>query len=194
MAFQENAPRQAHFPTPSAERGAVPVVDIPEHEAPEKHAEPVEDHEPHFPERFDVTLVFVALALLREHRKSHLLPCQAVELSRSTPLGAQRHLHRVHASEHDGGREDRVGILVEERVLDVVVVEGDEYGQSREHHTQDHAQNCRPRVGEQSVAHQTSGVDHRELVHQLHRVYKASHGQQLIDRMSELTEVVSEAV
>jgi len=78
--------------------------------------------------------------------------------------------HDVHGSEqHDGG-QDRVGVLVESRVLEVVVVGRDEDRKTREGNSKDGRERLCALVLEARPEHEASGVDHGELVDELHGV------------------------
>lgn len=87
-------------------------------------------------------------------------------------IGSQVQLHDVHTPQQHKRGQDGVGVLVESRVLEVVVVGGDEDGQG----DGEEAEQERDRVGagvrEGGPEHEAGGVDHRELVDQLHRVFE----------------------
>lgn len=59
---------------------------------------------------------------------------------------------------------------MERRILQVVVIERDEDGERGEPERQAEREAAGARVRERGVAHEAGGVDHRELVDELHRV------------------------
>ena len=83
----------------------------------------------------------------------------------------QAELHHVHASEKDDSGQERICVLMEGRVLQIVVVERDEDGEGDQTKGKEKAELSRLRVGEGGVTHQTRGVNHRQLVNELHRIY-----------------------
>lgn len=122
MALQEDSPWQTHRAAPQADLGAELVVQIPDEEPAEEHAQSVRDHKPHRLEGLHIPHVLVMLSFLGRHLLAPLLPIQAVFLARVAPSRPQRHLHGMHAAEDNSCRKNGVGILVEDGVLEVVVV------------------------------------------------------------------------
>ena len=59
---------------------------------------------------------------------------------------------------------------MEDRVLQVVVVERDEDGEGDKRKSEIEAEEARARIGEGSVTHDTGSVNHGEFVDELHRV------------------------
>jgi hypothetical protein len=72
------------------------------------------------------------LTLLGRYWETLLLALQAIFLAGVAPLGTEGCLHGVHAAEDDDNCQESLGILVEYRVLEVMVVKGDEDCQTEE--------------------------------------------------------------
>lgn len=176
MAFKENTPGKPHGLTPLSNRREELIVQAPDGKPTQKHGQSIPDHKPHGFQYLQITNIRVVLMFFGRNWQSLPFQRQAVFLARLPPFRSKGHLHGVHAPDHHYGREDRVRILVEIRILQVVVVEGDENGQRRERNAQDHADAVWPRVRKGRIAHQTRSVDHGKLIDQLHGVY-AKHGQ-----------------
>lgn len=170
MTFQENTPRKTDLLAPASQRGAELVVKGPDEEASQEHAQSVDDHEPHRLQRLHVPHVLVVLSLLRRDGQTLPLALQAVLLARLAPFRAERHFHRVHAAQDDNGGQERVRVLVEDRVPEVVVIQGDEDRETGQEDCKKDPDPGRSRVREGCVAHQTRRVDHGELIHQLHGI------------------------
>lgn len=164
MSLQEDTPGQAHLTAQLANLRAEVVVQIPDKEPTEEHAQSVHDHKPHRLESLHVAHVLVMLAFLGRHLFAPLLPLQPVLLARVAPFRPKGHLHGVHAAQDNDRGQDRVGILVEHWVLEVVVVECDEDGQSEEGDREEESHTRGARVGERGIAHQAGRVDHGQLV------------------------------
>ena len=171
MTLQENAPRQPHDLAPPADLRAERIIQIPDEKAAEEHGQTISDHKPHGFEDLGVADVLIVLVFLGRHLDSLLLAGETVFFPRAPPPRAQRHLHGVHAAQDDDNSQDSVRVLVENGVLEVVVVQGNEDSQAREGDGQEETDAGWSRVGERGVAHQTGCVDHRQLIDQLHGVY-----------------------
>lgn len=115
------------------------VVQIPDEKAAQEHAQSVNDHEPHCLESLRVALVLEMLALFARYLETFLLARQAVFFEGVAPPRPQACLHGVHATQDDDCGQESVGILVEDRVLQVVVVEGDEDCETEEGDGEDEA-------------------------------------------------------
>lgn len=91
-----------------------------------------------------------------------------------TVIWPDANFHDVHRpQQHDGG-QDRVSILVESRVLEVVVVSRDEDGKPSEGDPEDGREGLGALVGETGPEHEAGGVDHGELVDELHGVFEGA--------------------
>ena len=92
-----------------------------------------------------------------------LFPALAVERTNAD-------FHDIHRAQQNDRGQDSVSVLVERRVLQVVVVSRNEYRQTRQRETQQSAESLLALVLESRPEHQAGGVDHGELVDELHRV------------------------
>lgn len=86
--------------------------------------------------------------------------------------GTEDCLHDIHAPEDNCARQGSIGDLVEHRVLRHVVIDGDEGGESGEGQSDKQARGLGPRVREGRERHDAGGVDHGQLVGQLHGVFQ----------------------
>ena len=80
--------------------------------------------------------------------------------------------HQVHAAEDDDRCKKRVRVLMKGRVLQVVIVQGDEGSESNERACKHEANVLRPSMGECRIAHKAGSIDHGKLINQLHRVFQ----------------------
>lgn len=168
MALQQQTPRQADLVAPLAQLRAVDIVEIPDGEAAQEDAEAPGDHDPHLAQDLAVALLLARdLGLLRGRRG--VARAHALVLEVAPPVvGPQVQLHDDHGADQHDGREQRVRVLVEGRVLQVVVVERDEDGQGGDAQTQGPFDQQRAAVFEGRPCHQAGRVDHGQLIHQLH--------------------------
>lgn len=146
MSLQENPPRQAYLPAPHPNLRTEVVVQIPDEKATQEHAQSVNDHEPHRLENLQVALVLEMLPLFARYLETSLLARQAIFFEGVAPPGPQACLHGVHAAQDDDCGQESVGILVEDRVLQVMVVEGDEDCETEEGDGENEADNPCTRV------------------------------------------------
>ena len=126
VQLEEEAPRHADASAPGAQRGAVDVIHAPQREAAEEDRHAEADEEPHVLQDVAVALVQVCLLFVGFEGVAVPLPDLAVLFFAPSPGRPQNGLHVVHAPEDDEDGQCGVHVLVEGRVLDVVVVRGDE--------------------------------------------------------------------
>ena len=170
MTLEENTPGKSHDLAPLSNLAAEVVVQIPDEEPAKEHAQSVPDHKPHRFESLHVTDVLVVLVFSGRNRQALLFASHAVFFARTPPFRTKRHLHCIHTSQDHDGSQDRVCILVEHGVLQVVVIESDENGQRSQGNSQNHTDARWSRVGKGRIAHQARGINHGELINQLHRI------------------------
>ena len=132
MPFKEDTPRKANISTPATEAGTEIVIQIPDPEPPKKHAQSIDDHKLHSFQNRKVSRVFGFLSLLRWDEQSTLLASQTVFFRRPAPSRTESDFHRVHTPHDDDDGQDGKRILVEDWVLQVMVVQGDEDSQASE--------------------------------------------------------------
>lgn len=182
VSLEDDAPGQADFPSPAAQGAAELVVQGPDGEAAEEDAQAEPDHGPHGAQDLEIARVLAQL-LPRHRRAVDLLRLLVVAQRRRVlrgraPLGlergAQAHLHDVHAPQQDDSGQQGVHVLVEGRVLQVVVVAGDKGGEAEQEDAEQLGVEARLAVGEGGVEHQAGGVDHGELVDELHGVLEGA--------------------
>jgi hypothetical protein len=170
VALQQNAPRKTNLMSPASQNRAVFIIEIPNSEPAQESRQTGTDHPPHLAQNLAVAIVLTLLLCLVRWRQT-LAP--ALQLPLLLPLAVVRtnaDLHDIHrAQQHDRG-QDRVSVLVERRVLQVVVVSRDEDRQARQRKTQQRPEGLLALVLEGGPEHQAGGVDHGELVDELHRV------------------------
>jgi hypothetical protein len=175
VALQQNPPRKADLMPPASQNRAVLVVEIPHGEPAEESRQPRADHPPHLAQDLAVAVVSACLLCLVRRGQTLLILATALQLPLFPALAVERtdaDFHDIHrAQQHDRG-QDRVRVLVERRVLQVVVVSRDEDRQTRESETQQSPERLLALVLERGPEHQTGGVDHGELVDELHRIFQ----------------------
>ena len=148
MSFQKKTPGKTNRAAIPTDLRAIDVVQAPDEETAQKHAQSVYHHEPHSLECLQVAHILVVLALLGRNGKSHPLACQAVLFRRVAPSRSEGRFHGVHAAEDDDGGQGRVCILVEDWVLKIVVVQGDEYSETCERNSEKDSYGVSPGVRE----------------------------------------------
>lgn len=87
-------------------------------------------------------------------------------------------LHNIHSPKDHSTGQDGVGDLVEDRVLGHVIVDRNPQGQGDEPYGYQSLGGFGPPVGEGRVGHDAGGINHGQLVGELHRVY----GKQAVSR------------
>lgn len=155
---------------PPSQGGAIRIIEIPDCEPTQEDAQAERNHDPHLgnndliPDIFPLLFQFLLLA---EHVR---VSKPFMHYMSPAEVRPQVQLHDVHTPQQHKRGQDGVGVLVEGRVLQVVVVGRDEDGQG----DGEEAEQERDRVGagvrEGGPEHEAGGIDHRELVDELHRV------------------------
>ena len=176
MALEQDAPGEPDGAPPAPQRGAVPVVERPDGEAAEEDAQADGDEAPHERQGGGVAgvdarpLPHVPLPLGRALGGRRRAVAVGEGAGRGAARGPQVHLHDPHAADQHDGRQDRVRVLVEDRVLQVVVDGRDGARERDQRRAQAQRVRARAPAREAGVEHDAGGVDHRQLVDELHRV------------------------
>lgn len=163
MTLQQHSPGQPELPAPATQNRAELVVQVPDEEPHSDGAQSAGDHLPHRREDLRVATVATGLFLVVDGKLA--MPAQRRSFRRP-----QRRLHGVHAPDDDGGGQNGKHDLVEDRVAEVVVVGRDEDGEGDGEDGEQDAAARAASVGVDAVEHDAGGVDHGELVDELHWV------------------------
>lgn len=118
MTFQQNTPREAHFPPPSSNGSTKDVIQIPNPKCNGYIAQSDIIHAPHGSQNFHIPLI-----------SSFLLDGINFTVS-FTASGVEQTLHNPHAAQYNHRREQGEHILMEHRVLKIMIVQCDEDSQT----------------------------------------------------------------
>jgi hypothetical protein len=153
--------------SPPPQLRAVLIIQIPDCETAQERCKPCSNHPPHPAQNLTIAIVSALLLCLIRQRlaglSSSLLATLAV-------VWSDADFHDVHRSEQHDGCQDRVSVLVECRILEVVVVGRDENRKARKADSKDSRERLSALVRETGPEHEAGGVDHGELVDELHGV------------------------
>ena len=120
MTLEHEAPRHTHFPPPFDELRAVLVVKMPDCKTSQEDAEPESDHLPHNSKRCQITLILASL----DSCYTSVRPGVRCFAFLGAEFGPDVDFHDINGAEQYNSREEGVCVLVETRVLQIVVVDG----------------------------------------------------------------------
>ena len=169
--------------SPRSQLRAVDIVEIPEGKTTEEDAQAVRNHGPHRSQRCQIPLILLLLRLLLPWSYHALRLPISVTIRMSVGwylhslvsiLRSDVGLHDVHCSYENECREDRVGVLMECRILQVVIVQRDECGERKQEEREACLRLGRLVEAECRKEHEAGRVDHGQFVDQLHGIYSRS--------------------
>lgn len=176
VSFEQDSPGQASLMSPSSDLGAIYVVQIPDGKASKEDAQAKGDHGPHLLQDPLVPLVLPLLFSLGLWTGESALSYGFVGLVALAEMWSDVKLHDNHAADQDDGSQNRIGVLVKGRVLEEVVVEGDEQGEAGNGETENDLGRSLSVVGEGGPEHEAGGVDHGQLIDELHGIWRHRSG------------------
>lgn len=146
--------------SPSPQFRAIDIVQGPNAEPTQKDAQAATNHQPHGLENLLVSDVLSVLLTPLRLSGCVLVICRRVHLGPRSKTRAQVDLHNIHGPEQDNGRQQRIHVLVEHRIAEIVIVAGDENGERYEKNAQEQGDGWFLVVGEGCIEHETSRVYH----------------------------------
>lgn len=141
MTFKNYTPWKTNPLPPFPQRTTENIVQIPNGKSAKEHAQAKNHHEPHCFQRLHVAHVLKLLSLLAGDWEPLLFTSESVLFTRLAPSRTERDFHSIHASEDDDGSQKRVGILVEDGVLQVMIIQRNEDGEACEEDSEE-LSNC----------------------------------------------------
>lgn len=166
VAFQQYTPGQPNLMPPPPQLRAVLVVQVPHRKTAQESRQTGSNHPPHLPQDLAIPVVFALLLCGISADLALRIPLFAA----LAVVRANADFHDVHGAQQHNGCQDGVCVLVERGVLQVVVVCRDENRQARERGSKYKRKRLLALMLKGRPEHKTSGVNHRQLVDQLHRV------------------------
>ena len=150
---------------------AILVIQIPDCKSSQESCKTRSNHPPHPAQNLTITIVpALLLRLVRQRHTgltSSLLTTHAV-------VWSDTNFHNIYRAEQHDGSQDRVGVLVKSRVLEVVVVGCNKDRKPSEGDSKDSREGPGALVREAGPEHEAGGVDHGELVDELHGILEGA--------------------
>lgn len=130
MPFQKYAPGKPYVSSQPSPLRAIDIVKVPDGKSAKEEGQPKGNHPPHGLQNGQISLGLRLGPAASVGSSGGRLPTitSAFIVRRTSPSGTKTDFHKVHASSEDHDGKERVCVLMKERILKVMIVQGDEEG------------------------------------------------------------------
>lgn len=170
MPLKQYPPRQPNLPPPPPQRPTINIINLPDQKPSKKNPQSRPHNRPHSLQRLQIPLIN-PLLLLRTHRLAIRLSRPQRTLPRPPPRRPQLPLHDIPPPKQHDRSQRSIAPLMKLGLLQIMIIPRDKHTQRHQRHRNTDTIPPTPPKAEGGVAGEAHGVDHAELVDELHGVF-----------------------